>query len=67
MKMKKRQTETAEEFKRRADKAIWAESLKSIESVVEKTGMRGEGQSRNKKWRIAEMERRAFLLEDDNW
>jgi hypothetical protein len=64
---KRKQGESLEDFQRRIENARWAAISKPIDDAATKTGMKGIGQSRNLKWRIAEMERKAFGAEEDNW
>lgn len=64
---KRKQGESLGAFQQRIEKARWAAIAKPIDDAAGKTGMKGIGQSRNLKWRIAEMERRAFGTEEDNW
>lgn len=38
-----------------------------LSRALSKTGMHGTKQSRNRRWRVAELERKLTLSEDDNW
>jgi len=41
--------------------------LRKIEEAAKKSNMKGEGHERNRKWQIAEMERKFAMNEDEIW
>ncbi|HEY7822435.1 MAG TPA: hypothetical protein VIG24_06370, partial [Acidimicrobiia bacterium] len=57
---KRRRGESVESYQDRVDS--W-----KIDRAAAKTGMKGISGSRNKRWRVAELERKLSMSEDEIW
>jgi hypothetical protein len=66
-KLRRKQGESLEQYMERVRSKESRDTLQAIEAAAKKTGMIGDGQERNARWRIAELERRMTLSESEFW